>query len=407
MSQRYLPYLIASILSCIGIIPFSLAAQSDCDSLSAILVTTHVSCAGEADGVISVIPEHGTPPFYYNWDDGHVLQTHSGLSIGNYFVTITDSEGCKVFLAETIEEPTPLILNLNAQDAFCGEMGILTANISGGTPPYQYQWESGAQENTLTNLDAGTYTVTVSDANDCAASSTASIESDPTILDFDVSFIAPSCHGALDGTIEIIMNSGTPPYEFSWNTGSDQSNIDNLGDGNYVFFVNDALGCSDGVTIQLNEPEPLILSIDQNSQDAIATASGGTSPYSFIWDNGIDTPYNLDLVAGAYQVTVFDANDCMTTAIVDITEPLSTATTLETQFSFFPNPANDYLQINVLQEDISSTSFRLFDLKGSILEQGNLHTPTHFINVQHLPVGIYLLQLQQGEQFFIERIVIR
>lgn len=140
---------------------------------------TDVTCAGAMDGTAYAGAMTGTPPFTYQWSDP-AMQTDKeavGLGPGKYFVTVTDVNGCTNIDSAIINEPPVLDIDLVVTDFDCqsGGTGSITANPSGGTPPYTYDWNTNETTKTITNLTTGTYTVMVTDANDCVAVAMAEI----------------------------------------------------------------------------------------------------------------------------------------------------------------------------------------------------------------------------------------
>ncbi len=300
---------------------------------------TDPSCNGSCDGDATVNVSGGTSPYSYSWSNGGTTQTINNLCAGTYTVTVTDANGCTVQDTVELIDPTPVTISITSTDPSCDGScdGDATANVSGGTSPYSYSWSNGGTTQTINNLCAGTYTVTVTDANGCTATESVTLTAPPALsVDFDST--DASCNGSCDGSATANVNGGTSPYSYSWSNGGTTQTINNLCAGTYTVTVTDANGCQfvDSVTIS----EPSAISISFSSTDAscngscdgsaTANVSGGTSPYSYSWSNGGTSQTINNLCAGSYTVTVTDANGCTETDSITINEPAALSSTITT-----------------------------------------------------------------------------
>jgi len=147
-------------------------------------VQTNVSCFGGANGTIALSVSGGTSPYTYNWADlsgSNQPQNRTGLSIGTYSVTVTDSRGCTAMLSKTITQPLALSLSVTVTQPTCPTTpfnGAITLTVTGGTSPYTYNWAdlSGSnQPQNRTGIGPGTYTVLVTDSNGCTATISATL----------------------------------------------------------------------------------------------------------------------------------------------------------------------------------------------------------------------------------------
>lgn len=206
---------------------------------------------------------------------------------------------------------------------------------NGGTPPYQYFWNTIPAQNTATanNLTAGTYQAMVIDANGCMQNISVSIN-EPTPLVLNTSVIDVLCNGENNGSASVYVNGGTPPYSYFWNNNVQTSINNNLSAGAYSVVVTDANACSANTTIQVNEPDPLIVVASSDITICIgdtailsANASGGSGVLNLIWSNGLGAGNNHQIVVGqqtTYGVYALDANGCtsppdsMTINVIDI-----------------------------------------------------------------------------------------
>ena len=268
---------------------------------------------------------------------------------GTYQVTVTDANNCTALVGPqiTITQPTQLALTQSQVNNVCfgGSIGSINISASGGTAPYTYAWTgpNGFTSTTedLQNLVAGTYQVTVRDANNCTALVGPQITiTEPTQLALTQSQVNNVCFGGSIGSISITPTGGTAPYTYAW-TGpngftSTNEDLQNLVAGTYQVTVTDANSCAALVGPQITITQPAQLALTQSQVNNLCfggsigsiniSASGGTAPYTYAWTgpNGF-TSTNEDLqnlVAGSYQVTVTDANNC--TAVgpqITITQP--------------------------------------------------------------------------------------
>jgi len=313
-------------------------------ALTANLSKSDVDCFGNTNGSINTTPSGGVSPYSYAWSDGpSTMQNRSGLAAGTYTVSITDANGCIFIDSIDVNSRPEILINTRKVDNLCNGAanGSITATISGGTPNYSFTWSnavSGSGDSTtISNLTAGTYTITVTDALNCTKEDSVTI-TEPTAISITVdSQSDPLCNGGVDGSIDISINGGTPNYSYLWNDAITSQDRTAISAGTYTVTVTDANGCTEVETITLNEPTALSISIDSldsatcnglNDGFASALASGGTSPYSYAWSNGPLTRTNPNLAAGTYTVTVTDANGCTLTDSAIVSQPITVIASL-------------------------------------------------------------------------------
>ena len=326
-------------------------------ALSATASVVPANCQGAADGAIDLSISGGIAPVGVQWSGpaGFTATTEdlSGLVAGIYSATLTDANGCTLIVPVNVTQPGLFSISATISDhngfaVSCsgGSDGAVDANVSGGTPPYQFNWSgpggfSAGQED-ISALTAGTYVLSVSDANGCSSQASFTLEA-PPVLDWTTQVSEVSCPGSTDGSIEITLSGGVPAYLTAW-TGpngflSSSEDINALMQGNYVLLVTDMNGCERSDTMMVLSPDSLQLSASttdhgNGAQVSCAGANdggidlavtGGNGPYSFLWSNGQgygSTDEDLaGLGAGDYDVLVTDANGCQATLSVPITAP--------------------------------------------------------------------------------------
>lgn len=279
---------------------------------------TKVTCIGLHNGSITVTPSFGSEPYSYLWSNGATSQTITNLPVGNYTVTVVGSNNCSttqtVFLPQ-IPLLSASIINVQHNSCWGGSAGSATANPINGNPPYTYKWSNGKTTQTITNLPAGTYRVTITDQ--CATKATASV----TILQAQkvnavVTSTPVTCRGGNDGTATATPISGTAPYTYKWSDGqTTQTAINLIGGVTYKVTVKDV--CKNRVVKSTIISQPLALTGTVTTYAsspctptgmAIAEGKYGTPPYTYKWNTGStnDTIFNLNANT-TYTVTIKDA----------------------------------------------------------------------------------------------------
>lgn len=294
-----------------------------------------ITCNGDNDGSIDITVTGGTPGYTYAWAPGGMISEDlSGLSGGTYTVTVTDANGCTATSSITIAEPAVLLANVSSTNITCNGTcdGTATASPTGGTAPYTFIWSNSSTTAGLTGLCAGTYTVTVTDANGCAAVDSAVI-TQPNAINANIgSSTNVSCFGLCDGSATVNVVGGTPNYTYLWNTVPAQTGQTATGlcSGNYTVTVTDASGCTAATSVTIIQPNLLVASATVTDAScngvcdgsAVASATGGTPPYTYLWLPGNQTTISItNQCAGNYTLIVTGANGCSDTIPVVISEP--------------------------------------------------------------------------------------
>jgi gliding motility-associated-like protein len=298
-----------------------------------ISASANVLCFGGNDGSATVTAAGGVAPYTYNWSNGTTTASNNNLIAGTYTVTVTDDHGCTATASVTITEPTLLTATISASAnvlCFAGNDGSATVTAAGGVAPYTYNWSNGTTTAVNSHLIAGTYTVTVTDDHGCTATTSVTI-TEPTLLTATISASANVlCFGGNDGSATVTAAGGVAPYTYNWSNGTTTASNNNLIAGTYTVTVTDDHGCTATTSVTITEPTLLITGIVSsvnvlcfggNDGSALAGASGGVLPYTYLWSNGVNTPDNNNLTAGTYTVTITDAHGCSGSSSVTITEP--------------------------------------------------------------------------------------
>jgi gliding motility-associated-like protein len=293
-------------------------------------------CPQGNDGSVTLTTVGGVPGYQYLWSNGNTQAGLSNVSEGSYQLTVTDANLCTSTISALVSSPVPFSTQPIIIDARCNNSptGSITINASGGTGSLAYLWsDPNAQTSaSATQLAAGIYTVTLSDANGCTHTSQAQINQ-PSAIQSGLTTIPITCYGLANGRINIQVNGGTQPYSYLWNNGSVNADQQSLAAGAYTLTVTDFMGCSQISSVQIAMPDSISVSaIGQNllcfndasgKLDAFATGGTGALTYQWVSANQIISTQPLvnQLSAGLYTLSVTDANSCLSTRRVTLTQP--------------------------------------------------------------------------------------
>ncbi|HLF62811.1 MAG TPA: choice-of-anchor V domain-containing protein [Saprospiraceae bacterium] len=290
----------------------------------------HVSCNGGNDGMIILVLDGGVPP--YSGAQGDIA-TFANLAAGDYSIMITDANGCLISEEYTITEPADLFIELTVilePDCNGGSTGLISVEGTGGTGDITYDWSNGSTNSTIQNLEAGIYSVTITDENGCTAAETIVLD-EPQEIQLDLLLLQHvTCAGAGDGQISIDASGGTGDVFYEWSNGATSPTITGLEAGDYTVTVTDENGCTTVANYTITEPAVLIgtitgtmsLACFGDATGALQVQGGGGVPaYSFLWSNGSTNQTLTNLNAGNYSVTVTDANGCTASSFAQITQP--------------------------------------------------------------------------------------
>jgi gliding motility-associated-like protein len=301
---------------------------------------THILCHNGATGSIDITVSGGTPPYSFLWSNGATTEDISGLAAGAYNVLVTDLNGCQKSAVFTVTASPPLKItftNVQHVNCFGQNTGSVEAVVSGGSGTYTYAWNTGNNTPVLSNVPAGKYYITVSDASNCTAVDSIEITQNPQYFISLEAIQNARCFGDSSGAIAISINGGVAPFSFQWinlNTGINygtNEDVYNLPIGIYRVVVSDAFGCLDSADFTITGPlSPLSVSAQGfnvncfgGSDGSITTqVTGGTPPYQYTWSNLSTQPSINGLPANAYQLTVTDANQCSSVTLINLTQPL-------------------------------------------------------------------------------------
>ena len=327
--------------NCVAMDSVQIETSNSIDSVR--VFTTNVADCNGTDGIIQVIPLNGLAPFSYDWMGSNglsgsgagVLDTIkiNNLPEGVYDVTIYDSSqnGCEFRLVNVIVQgpnaviEPPVILSVSCSGGQDGEICVNVISTA------SYHWNTGADTPCISGVGAGVYSLTIT-GGDCETILSNILVDEPEAIIGVYEQTAPSCGNASDGALEVTIYGGTPPYQFLWEDGSHNPELSNVAVGNYGLTVVDFFGCEWVDTVELLGPSPLSVSelilqpiscFDENDGLVHVEGSGGTPPYSYLWNTGSTIPFIQNISTNTHlTVTVTDAKDCMATKSYDFQNPL-------------------------------------------------------------------------------------
>ena len=312
-------------------VSFAGTAQINDASEIRLSTTTTAACGTSTSGGIDLTVSGGTPNYSYIWSNGTTTQDLTNLAAGSYSVTVTDDNGCQKSLSVSVAGGSPTINgNVTAACGSSNNTGAIDITVTPAGGDYSYLWSNGSTSEDVVNLAGGvSYTVTVTDrVTGCRSAQTFTIQN--VNLSAQVQ-TKNTCDGMNEGSITLTPSGGSGTYSYNWspNVGN-TNNPQGLGNGNYNVTITDqASGCSIVQSINIEElPAPSVTAsasdediINGQSTNLSATATGGTSPYTYSWSPSGAITQNTTVsptVTTTYTVKVTDVNGCMATDIIEI-----------------------------------------------------------------------------------------
>jgi gliding motility-associated-like protein len=367
-------------------------------STLAVNATSTVSHCSACDGTATATP---TPAgsYTYSWNpSGQTTQTATNLCPGVYTVTVTGACVSATTTVTVNNAPSPVTSTQSAANVTCfgGNNGTGTVTPAGGLSPYTYSWSpTGGNNATATGLSAGSYTVTITDANGCQTTATIVITQPPQLTSTGASTNI-TCNGGTNGTGSITAAGGTPSYTYSWSpSGGTNATATGLGAGNYTVTATDANGCITTQAVTITQPSPVSVtaisdSICSGSPTQIsANGSGGVSPYSYVWSNGPTTQTNTVNITTTttFTVVVTDANGCPATTTATVTVnpvPVATISSNAVNGIYTLNPNN---QLCFYGPSSGVTAWNW------TLQPGTSNLPSPCVTITAADTGTYCAQL--------------
>ncbi len=376
---------------------------------------------GLSDGRLEAYGGNAVSPYSYEWNTGATSNILDNIPSGVYSVTVTDYFGCYNDTTINLSDVNGAQIEISSQNnvsCYGYADGSVTISITGGQPPYDIIWNTGDTTTSLNNLPAGTYSVTVSDVNNCSSMADINITQPNELVD-SIYVTAPLCNNGNDGRIVVVTGGGTQPYVYNWSNGAMTASLDSVASGTYYLTVTDANLCS--VTEEIYVPQPQGLEVyarvikpecieNPNGSIIIDSIAGGTPPYVVtLNDNPVDNYIIRNLTPGTYHVVVTDSNNCEQE--ITYTMPVAENSCLRIPTVFTPNGdgANDTWDIegieyydNVTIEVFNRWGNRVFYFDGKGIEYADTNKQwdgkINGKKAEHLTEFLYIVDLHNGKE---------
>ncbi|MDQ3190238.1 MAG: T9SS type A sorting domain-containing protein, partial [Bacteroidota bacterium] len=390
------------------------------------ITTVNVVCFGADNGEAEITSTTGgTSPHSYIWNNDPTLNSSiiSSLTPGIHVVEVTDDNGCTKLDTVTITEPDQIVITTSTSDLLCNgdNSGQAIAQAIGGTGVITYNWSNGIQNDTISGLSAGQYSITAMDDNNCIETQIVTV-TEPNAFVFSPSITDESCLGANDGTATVNVTGGTGFYNLTWNTNPVQtgSAASGLAAGTYIFTVVDNDGCSDSETITIDNgnTEPIADFSYNSAGTSIDFINNSTGATSWIWvfgDNSslsnAQNPTHSYATSGSYTVTLIANSVCGSDTISQVImvtgiNDLKNAYTLDV----FPNPTSDVFTVKFDSDQSNNFNIRLVDMQGRVLENDNLNQFSGIyqktFDIRNYASGVYTMQIVTDKGVITRRIVL-
>lgn len=283
----------------------------------------------------------GSGGYTFQWDNGSTATCITVATSGPQSVTVIDSNGCEVVKDFVVAITTPVSISGTIENETCSQCnGTVQTEIT-ASPGYSFEWNNGANTEDLSNLCPGTYTMTVTDINNCSYVHSFTIVASPEI---SVSVTSENvlCHGDSTGSVSISLTGGvTEPIVLLWedsngNIVSENNSVQGLPSGTYTVLWSEATGCTGDSTLTITEPTAMELNVETSVYFDInistvggndgwieVGATGGVPGYTYDWSHNVNAhkPRENGLFAGDYLITVTDANGCAMDTVVRLVDP--------------------------------------------------------------------------------------
>lgn len=371
----------------------------------------NAECNGNSDGSAWVSSVSGYAPFTYLWSNASTDTIITGLSAGTYTVTVTDAIGCSTVESIQVTEPTSMKDSLSIVHVSCfgGSNGSIALNMSGGTPPYQYNWDSGHNTGTITGLSAGSYSVTVTDQNNCVFMATEIDVLQPDSLLITESINDVSCYGYTNGSATLTVSGGTPPYSYSWSNGDTLPYLFQVSSGLYYYSITDNNNCTEIGSVLVSEPTPIVVvdsiinasCLESNDGQICIEVYGSSQSLEYYWlvhDTVINECLN-NITAGEYTVVVHDyINNCRDTLTYTVGSGPETCLLIPTLFTPNGDGYNDEWTIRGI-EYYPNCKVEVYNRWGDKIysDSGSIKAWDGTYNGRNMPMGSYIFIIDLGD----------
>ncbi len=323
-------------------------------------------CFGNADGGIQSTVTGGQAPYTYLWSNGSTDANLTNVVKGDYMLTVTDAAGCTSVADSKVRSTNEIFIAVtDFKEVTCpgGNDGAISVNVTGGTENgFSYTWSSGQVGTSITNLEAGTYTLSATDNfSNCVTTKVVTVPEPPAIV-ITSSSTAASNENTADGTASVNVSGGTPSYTYSWSNSATTNVISNLANGTYTVTVTDALGCTKTASVLVEASCILKVNLfpspsncQGNEGNVVADAIDTNHEVTYLWSDGRTGRSIVGLAEGYYTVTATDAVGCTASAGTIVGDACSCSDPI----------INNIVVINASSEETADGSIKIEMASGS------------------------------------------
>jgi len=385
------------------------------------VASVNANC-GVSNGTLTVYTNDTSGTLMFSIDTGASYQASNffdPLPAGFYWIMIIDSIGCESSAYGSINNSgAPIISVASSSDLSCNgdSSGSISITASGGSSPYEFSIDgiNFGPDSVFSGLSAGIYPIIIEGTDTCISAISHTL-TEPDLLTIGFRSADLNCYGDSSGYAVSIASGGTPDYSYNWAPGGAAiDSIAGLTPGTYVVILTDSNGCITTDSLMLSEPTVLTAALDStnetssgaNDGTASVFASGGTQPYSYLWNPGgatIDSVINL--APRLYTVTVTDSNGCTYTDSTTVgASPAAIGNSIKAanKIHLYPNPTNGTINIELPQIEVINIS--VCNVLGEcVREIGNI-SELAIINMDDMPGGTYFVSIQTSDEVFVKKI---
>lgn len=392
-----------------------------CD-LSVALTSSQESYVGANDGTASAFAQNGLPPYTYAWNNGGTQDTILGLEPGTYNITVTDSLGCIATSSIVVNSAACMLaIETSGTDITDSNLtdGTASVNVMNGSSPFTFSWSNGASTDSLNNLAAGNYYVTVVDSLGCTEYGVVTVNPPGCDVVLTLESTNETSLGNNDGTATAIVTGGSGIYTYDWNIGETSSSIHNLPGGTYNVIVTDTNGCQASGSIDVHacalEASIGVTNVSTSgATDGSLTAfvSGGSSPYSYDWGT-LGTSATVENVGeGTYTLVITDGKGCIdsTSATVQTADVGFEDIFNNAFISVYPNPTKGIILLSIELKQHADINIQIENYLGQPVYAQNyerIQQISKEINGSTWAKGIYIIKVQSQGYTKIEKLIVQ
>jgi gliding motility-associated-like protein len=332
-------------------------------------VVIDAACNGSNTGAVDITVSGGTPGYTFLWTGGAITEDLTAITAGTYAVIVTDTNSCTKVDSFVVKETNLLFASVSISDPVCkgGNTGFILIDATGGFSPYTYSWNTPLPNSgpTATNLAAGIYNVTVSDAHNCSATVTAEL-TDPEEIVVTANTQGANCFNTT-AVVNATATGGLPPYTFLLNGVAQTTGIfPSLPEGSYLLLAMDVNGCQGSISFNLGAPADINISLGATQQviltgmetQLIVTTDSGATILHYSWSpdslfavnscSDCPNPFVAPRTTTIFTVTAMTSDSCYLSDTITIYVDSDASRFVPTAFTPNGDGLNDRFEIDVL-----------------------------------------------------------